>query len=205
MPKNSQEQTQARKDEIVNTCAALYEKMCFKEITIKKIGEEVSFSRASIYNYFESKEEIFLALLTREHKEWLKDLKEILNSNASYDADGFAKALAQSLAPRFYMLKLMSMNLYDMESNSRLENLIELKKVYVECRTTVVKCLKKYFPQFNDLAINNFIYGFFPFLMGIYPYTSLTPKQKEAYETVNIDFKVPSIYELAYPLIKALL
>ena len=57
-----------RKQEIIDACKTLYEKMSFKEITIKEIGKVTSFTRTSIYNYFQTKEEIFLALLQQEYE-----------------------------------------------------------------------------------------------------------------------------------------
>ena len=114
MPKGSDELTQARKDEIVNACAELYETMGFRDITIRDIGAKTSFTRTSIYNYFQTKEEIFLALLQREHETWIADLEEIIQGNESLSVDGFADALAHTLEKRVCMLKLMSMNLYDM-------------------------------------------------------------------------------------------
>ena len=65
MPKGSEELTRAREDEIISACAALYETMGFKDITLRDIGEKTSFTRTSIYKYFQTKEEIFLALLQR--------------------------------------------------------------------------------------------------------------------------------------------
>ena len=65
MPKGSLELTQLRKDEIINACASLYETMSFKDITIRDIANKTSFTRTSVYNYFQTKEEIFLALLQR--------------------------------------------------------------------------------------------------------------------------------------------
>ena len=62
MPKGSPELTSARKEEIISACRKLYETMSFKDITLKEIGQQTSFTRTSIYNYFETKEEIFLAL-----------------------------------------------------------------------------------------------------------------------------------------------
>ena len=55
MPRTSQQRTNARKEEIVNACAELYETMGFKEITLKEIGKATSFTRTSIYNYFQTK------------------------------------------------------------------------------------------------------------------------------------------------------
>ena len=45
MPKGSEELTQARKKEIINACAKLYETRNFKDITLKDIGAETSFTR----------------------------------------------------------------------------------------------------------------------------------------------------------------
>ena len=65
MVKKTAEQITSRREEIVNACEKLYETFGFKEITLKEIGKEVPFSRPTIYNYFQTKEEIFLALEQR--------------------------------------------------------------------------------------------------------------------------------------------
>ena len=77
MPKGSEELTNARKEEIINACALLYETMGFKDITLRDIGARTSFTRTSIYNYFQTKEEIFLALLQRESEAWIEAVERI--------------------------------------------------------------------------------------------------------------------------------
>ena len=89
MPKGSEELTISRKEEIVNACAALYETMQFKDVTLKEIGAKTTFTRTSIYNYFQTKEEIFLALLQREHDAWNADLAELLQTEAPLSAAAF--------------------------------------------------------------------------------------------------------------------
>ena len=113
MPRGSEELTNARKEEIVNACAVLYETMSFKDITLRDIGDKTSFTRTSIYNYFRTKEEIFLALLKREHDAWITDMKEMIRQNIVMDTEAFAEALSRILEKRSCMLKLMSMNIYD--------------------------------------------------------------------------------------------
>ena len=142
MPKSSEELTNARKEEIINACASLYKTMGFKEITIRDIGAKTSFTRTSIYNYFQTKEEIFLALLQREHEAWIQDLETIIQNYESLSAAKFAKELANTLERRECMLKLMSMNLYDMEGNSRIENLVAFKKVYANALRSITRCLE---------------------------------------------------------------
>ena len=96
MPKGSEELTNARKDEIINACASLYKTMGFKDITIRDIGAETSFTRTSIYNYFQTKEEIFLALLQREHEAWISDLEKITREHETMTIGDFSDAIAGS-------------------------------------------------------------------------------------------------------------
>ena len=205
MPKGSVELTNARKEEIVNACAALYETMGFKDITIRDIGAKTSFTRTSIYNYFQTKEEIFLALLQREHEAWIADLEAILRKYDTLSIDGFAHELGRTLEKRECMLKLESMNLYDMEGRSRMENLGAFKEVYANAMGAVTRCLERFFPAMSAEDIREFLYAFFPFLFGVYPYAVPTKKQREAMELAQVDYARYSIYELTRSFTRKLL
>ena len=205
MPRGSEELANARKEEIVNACAALYDTMGFKDMTIRDIAAKTTFTRTSIYNYFQTKEEIFLALLQREHELWTADLEAIVRSHETLSADGFADELSRTLEKRGCMLKLMSMNLYDMEGNSRIENLVAFKTVYAAAREAVAGCLKKFFPRMSDLDRQEFIYALFPFMFGVYPYTTASEKQKEAMELAHLDYPAYSIYEIVRAFVSRLL
>ena len=205
MPRGSEELTNARKEEIIDACASLYETMGFRDITIRDIGEKTSFTRTSIYNYFHTKEEIFLALLQREHEEWIADLEAIAGQYEKLSAGEFADALAHTLERHGCMLKLMSMNLYDMEVNSRLENLVDFKKAYADALRAVTGCLEKFFPSMTAGNIQEFLYVFFPFLFGVYPYTSHSEKQLEAMKLAHVSYVHHSVYELTKSFVARLL
>lgn len=205
MPKGSEELANARKEEIIDACASLYETMSFRNITIRDIGEKTSFTRTSIYNYFHSKEEIFLALLRREHEAWTEDLNGISRQYGKLSAEEFADKLARSLERRGCMLKLMSMNIYDMEVNSRLENLADFKKSYANALQAVTCCLERFFPAMTADNIQEFLYALFPFLFGVYPYTSHTEKQIKAMKLAHVHSISHSIYELVKPFAVRLL
>lgn len=205
MPKGSEELTAARKEEIVTACAELYKTMSFKDITIKEIGNATSFTRTSIYNYFQTKEEIFLALLQREYELWIGRLKQIQAEHERMTKAEFADALAHSLEERENLLKIMSMNHYDMEENSRIERLIEFKVVYGQSLAEVRNCLDKFFTEMTVQDKQDFIFSFFPFMFGIYPYTVVTEKQREAMTQAKVNYVYMSIYEITYAEVKKLL
>ncbi len=194
-----------RKNEIINACEELYQIKSFKEITLKDISEKTSFSRPSIYNYFQTKEEIFLALLKREYERLLKDLEDIYVKNDKLEKQEFAKQIALSIEKREQLLKLLSMNLYDMEENSRMEQLVDFKKSYGETLKSIKKLLDKFFKNMNEEEKDKFIFSFFPLMYGIYPYTCATEKQKEAMKNAEVPFKFFSIYEMVYESIIKLL
>lgn len=194
-----------RKEEIINACLKLYETRNFKDITIKDIGDIISLSRPSIYNYFHTKEEIFLELLKREYILWIEELEKMIQDNEELDKEDFAKLLAKSIDNRWKMLKLLSMNMYDIEENSRLEKLVEFKEVFTKSMETMKLCLDKFFKQMQEEEKTDFIYTFFPFMYGIYPYTMATEKQKEAIKIVGYQYNYMTIYEITYKALKKIL
>lgn len=196
MPKGSPERTAARKEEIINACEKLYQTMSFKDITLKEIGNETSFSRPTIYNYYQTKEEIFLALFEREYVRWNDELQTILRDNRKLTKAELAEKLAASLANRQQLLKLLAMNNYDMEENSRPELLNSFKVAYGGSIKNVCSILTKFCPKKSEQEIQNIIYIFFPFMFGIYPYTAVTDKQKKAMKEAKVDFVYQSVFEI---------
>ena len=193
MPKGSPELTASRREEIINACEKLYRTMSFKEITLKEIGSATSFTRTSIYNYFQTKEEIFLALMQREYEIWAAEIGEVCAQNDKMSPEDFADALAHSLENHEQLLKLLAMNHYDMEENSRPERLTDFKTAYGASLDAVRACLQKFFPSTDR---ESFIFVFFPFLFGVYPYSVATQKQLDAMQQAKINFKMHSIYEM---------
>ncbi len=202
---SSKELIKTRKEEIVNACEKLYKIMSFKDITMKVIAKSTTFTRTSIYNYFYTKEEIFLTLTKKEYDLWNKDLTEIIEKNEKLSKDNIAKEIAKTLEKREQMLKLVSMNHFDMEANSRQEILIEFKVSFGNSIKLLSNIIKKFCSKKTDKQIQEFIYSFFPFVYGIYPYAIVNSKQKKAMKKAKVGYIYHNIYELAYSCIKKLL
>lgn len=97
------------------------------------------------------------------------------------------------------------MNNYDMEANSRPELLVSFKKAYGRSKELVDELLKKFCPKMDESEIKRFIYTFFPFMFGIYPYAMVTDKQRTAMKEAGISYTYYSVYELTYNCILKLL
>ena len=187
-----------RREEIIQSARTLYETMPYWQITFRDVAQGITFGRSSIYNYFHTKEEIFLGVLQKEYELWNADIQTILTMDQPLDIDGYAKVLAKTIAKREIMLKLLAMNIYELENHSRKENLVEFKVAYGATIDSIRKTLTRYFPNMSENDHVQFIYLLYPYLMGVYNYTHVEPYQKEAMDTVGIqhyDFTTEALVE----------
>ena len=205
MFKGSPETVAQRREEIVGACEQLYQTMSFRDITLKEISSVTSFSRPTIYNYFHTKEEIFLALFEQEYDRWNGDLEKILSSEKGFDSKELADHIARSLESRAQLLKLLSMNNFDMEENSREELLVSFKRAYGKSLKLFRDILSRHCPQMSEAEAEQITYVFFPFMFGIYPYAEATAKQMEAMKEAEVDYKQQTIYEITYNCLTRLL
>ncbi|WP_337647590.1 hypothetical protein, partial [Bifidobacterium pullorum] len=88
--------------------------------------------------------------------------------------------LAESLERRTQMLKLLAMNLYDMEQNSRVEHLVEFKRAYASVIEALHELITTVKPDWDAPHIDRFTLALMPFLHGIYPYAFHSDKQLKA-------------------------
>lgn len=109
------------------------------------MGEIISVSRPSIYNYFHTKEEIII-------------------KNEKINTENFSKLIAQLIENREKILKLLSKNMYDIKEKSRLEKLIEFKEIFAKSMETMKKCLDKFFKQMLEEEKTDFLYSFLWYL-----------------------------------------
>lgn len=195
MSRGSEELTNSRKHEIINAFEELYQTMSFRNISMREIGEKTSMTRSSIYNYFQTKEEIFLALIAREFQLWCSVLQEIADHD-SMTLTEFAENIASSLQERRYFLKLISWNHYELEENSRTERLAEVQQVTYNAMQTIMLCLDKFFPSMTDMTKQEFQRNFFIFLYGIDSYTSDSDSQKKALEFADIPYNPLQVYDV---------
>ena len=82
---------------------------------------------------------------------------------------------------------------------------MDFKRAYGASIEAVRGCLVKFFPDMDAKARQNFLYAFMPFLYGIFPYTTVSAKQRQAMSDAGLNFVYMSVYDLAYNHIRALL
>ena len=64
---------------IVDVAQRLFAKYGFKKTTIDEIAHSAHIAKGSIYYYFDSKEDIFRAVLDKENRLWSQKVREVIN------------------------------------------------------------------------------------------------------------------------------
>lgn len=90
------------------------------------------------------------------------------------------------------------MNHYDLEDSSRMDMLVEFKVSYGKALKTIMAMLTKFRTDMDEEKQQEFVYSFFPFMFGIYPYTVVTEKQKEAMKQAGVNYIYSSLYNRTF-------
>ncbi|OZG69061.1 TetR family transcriptional regulator [Bifidobacterium eulemuris] len=176
----TKEQTDSRREEILNACAKLCGSMEFDEITLKAISAETSVSRTTLYGYYKTKDEILLDLLKREYLLWNQRLEEAFASDECMGAEGFSRTIAASLVDRELFMRLLSVQTTTIERNCSVEQLAKFNTEVQVAMETLAKGIDKAFEAADEKAKERFLVELLVYLLGLYPYTHPTQKQLEA-------------------------
>ena len=196
MPKGSAQLTAARRNEILDACERLFAEKPYADILLRDIADGPTFTRPSIYNYFQSKEEIFLALLEREYRLWSDDLEAILSQQTLTRA-ALADRIAKTIEKRTLMLKILSVNIFELEENSRLESLVDLKVAYGWSRMVMQDIVRRFLPGMTRDERNDTVFAIFEFIHGIWPYAHATEKQRLAMKQAGVSHSDRTVYQIA--------
>lgn len=205
MPKVTEEHKENRKQEIIDACEKIYKEKGFTAVNIKEISTATSFTRPAIYSYFETKDEILLALLNREYTKWIASLEEAEQQIKQGDREGTASLIAHTLDSREMLLRIQNMNLFEMEINCRVERLAEFKVLYRTVVETLTRIAQAYSPNSTEDEITYFCMNFNSFLFGVYPFVYHTEKQLKAMEIADVPHFDTTIFEMAYGCLLKLL
>ena len=192
----TQEQIFERKKEIIAACRQLYIAGCYDSITMEKISNITSISRASLYNYFATKEEIVLELLQECYINVGNLLKTEFDNHKSMNKKEFCDVIAKILSEQELFLSIKSIHLLALENNCSQEKVDKIKINRMPFFKTLHSGVKKFFPNITQTQENEFVILMTALINGLYPITHLTDKQREALKKVTPNYMPPKFYDI---------
>ena len=127
----SPEQKEQRMEEIKAAADALFRTVPYNGITLSTIAEQLSWTRANLYRYVSTKEEIYLQIAEDVMRDYHEALLSAVPTGCGYTPETLADVWAGILNAHQDYLRYASMLASIIETNVSLERLARFKGEYV--------------------------------------------------------------------------
>jgi len=194
----TEEQIADRQEEVISACDALYLEKGYEAVHFKAISQTTSISRPSIYNYYKTKEEIFLDVLKRDYIRWEEELKSHYRKIPKMSKKEYCSFMARSLKKHEKYLELITIYIHPIERNSSLEKLTLFKAEIHNFFQIILEGLQKYFPGITAGQKQKVLFYLMVMVTGAYSYTHLTEKQIQAMKNADPEEQIPDFYQVCH-------
>ena len=194
----TEEQIASRQEEIITVCDKIYREQGYEAVHFKAVSKMTSISRPTIYNYYKTKEEIFLDILKRDFAKWTEELKSHFDVTPKMTKEEFCSFLADSIMKHEKYFELLAVYMPPIEQNSSMDKLILFKKDIKSFSKVFLEGLDKYFPNANEEQKMMFTFHFKAVVHGIYPLTHLSKKQEQAAKKIDPKYEVQDFRQACF-------
>jgi AcrR family transcriptional regulator len=119
----------ARRDAILAVATGSLGRRQYAGVTMARIAEQCGLAKGTLYLYFDTKEELFLAALEREIAAWFDEIGEELIRRGTTDPASFAETVARTLVARETLVELLPLLHTVLEQNIARETAMRFKRV----------------------------------------------------------------------------
>ncbi len=155
----SREEKEKIKNLITKKASYLFMKKDYSQVKMNDIAKLLNLSKGSLYNYYKSKEEIFLALYLEEIKDWVQSIEIIFNDK------GTIEDFVEDHLQRKLLLKLMPILPVVIENQLELKEIIYLKEhLYEELKRATLVLMKRF--SLNEEEASSFFIHYSSLVIG---------------------------------------
>jgi AcrR family transcriptional regulator len=134
---------QRRERAILDAARSLGAERTVREVTLTDIAAAVGMHKSAMLRYFETREQIFLALTAEGWQEWSTALRTRLGDLTSARPDVVAAAIARSLVARPFFCDLLAQAPLNLERNVSLDSAYAFKTAVLGEVSSVVTTLQQ--------------------------------------------------------------
>jgi len=120
---------QQREQAILDAARSLGADRSVREVTLTDIAAAVGMHKSAMLRYFETREQIFLALTAEGWEDWSGALRARLREFVDADPGAVAAVVAESLVARPFFCDLLAQAPLNLERNVSMETVYEFKTV----------------------------------------------------------------------------
>lgn len=181
----NEEQKEQRMQEIKNAVDELFQELPYHEITFTTIADKLGLTRAHLYQYISTKEEIFLEICADKRDLYYEALTVAIPKDSGYSIEVIAEVWASILNAHKEHLHYCDILPTIIETNVRVDRLASFKKRYYEKAYQVSEQICSQLGLSKEEAYHLFLNVYYH-AVGMYSVSRWNPLVTEALAKVNI-------------------
>ncbi len=164
------EQKAERVKAILRAAGELFDVQEFTEISMTDVAKQSGIGKASVYQYFNTKEEVFLSLYQNEVDDWLSEVESRLGRMRHPNPARVAEALCEILCHRPRFCRLSVIFSFVLERNVSDAFLLQFKKSLLSPLSRFIKQLQGVIPSISDEQAKDFLFQHHALVAGMWPF-----------------------------------
>ena len=180
------EQKQQRLTAIMQAAGTLFETQTYDEVSMQKIAKEAGLGKASLYHYFQTKEEVFMEVFLQDASRWVVALEARVRRLRKPTAEKIAAVIASLLVEHSRCARLISLVSSVLERNVSVDKLRSFKLQLLEPMVKLRQILVEALPDLTDRVVDDFLFYFHVVVAGLWPLTHHTEDYLEAIDTPEL-------------------
>ncbi|MFW5683865.1 MAG: TetR/AcrR family transcriptional regulator [Spirochaetota bacterium] len=176
----SSEERQQKETRILAAAERLLGHMRYRDVTVHAIATEAGEAKGTIYLYFRSKEDLFVALLELELTRWADDACATLaGEGSSVSPASLARLLTASLSERASFVRLLALSQAILEENASRERATGYKRALLTVAERVSRSLALACDWMSAEAGGRLMVFLYALVVGLYYQTNPAPVVRE--------------------------
>ncbi|NJM08791.1 TetR family transcriptional regulator [Candidatus Gracilibacteria bacterium] len=180
------EQKQARREAILATAWHMFEAGNYRDVTMAAVATQVGLAKGTLYLYFDTKEELFLALTEAQLRSWFAAIYTQLAALGPVPTAEVAAILARSLVERPGLTRLLALLHGVLEHNVTLVSTLAFKRMLLAGLTTVGAQIERCLPAFAPATGSQALLRIHASLIGLRHLTDPAPVAQEALSAADL-------------------
>lgn len=185
------EQKEERVASILEAAAQLYESREFDDVHMAAVAKRVGLAKASLYEYFGTKDEVFLALALRDVQSWAGDVESRLRRLRRPDAERIAAALTAALRGQARLMRLRLTVRGILERRPTADTVAEFNHAFMQSMQRVAAALQAACPQLTPEEVIEFGIQHQAVNAGLWSMThppARSPAEPPQFQSIGFDF-----------------
>lgn len=172
-----------RQREVIRVAKEIFMELEYEDISLALIAKKLQITRPSLYNYFRSKEVLFLELSRQGYLAMADKLER--NFEKELETNEFCQRLTTLFLEDKLFIKLVSLHQTVMESKAGQEQMTKFKTETLPFFTTLKRIVDQQFPKATSESKWTFIMQLNVILPTFYNYTTIPQAQIDAMQKVG--------------------